>query len=282
MLDNDVFTGAARWSARLDAPSGCQAGHYPPCMVDYRTGIDPSTTDLPLPRRVLAIGAHPDDAEFGAGATMAKWAASGAHISLLVLTDGSKGSWDPDASPARLALTRAEEQQRAAEAMGVADTFNLGYVDGELEYSMALREEVCAWIRRIRPDVLLSHDPWRRYMLHPDHRATGWAVVDGVVAARDHLFFPDQLGGGITHHRPAALLLWAADRPDHRENVQGFVGRKVEALLAHSSQATTTMDDAGLSAEATEAFRAEIHSRAQAAGAAANLAEAEEFKRITP
>ncbi|MDE0167986.1 MAG: PIG-L family deacetylase [bacterium] len=251
-------------------------------MVDYRTGMDPPTTDLPTPRRVLAVGAHPDDAEFGAAATMAKWAARGAHITLLVLTDGSKGSWDPNASPAELARTRAEEQRRAAEAMGVADTFNLGYVDGELEYSMALRAEVCGWIRRTRPDILLSHDPWRRYMLHPDHRATGWAVVDGVVAARDHLFFPEQLKDGITHHRPAALLLWAADRPDHREDVEGFVERKVEALLAHSSQATTTMDDAGLTKEATESFRAEIHSRARAAGVATGLAEAEEFKRITP
>ena len=251
-------------------------------MVDYRSGMDPSTTDLPTPSRVLAVGAHPDDAEFGAAATLAKWSAGGAHITLLVLTDGSKGSWDPAASPAELARTRAAEQRTAADTMGVADMFNLGHVDGELEYSMDLRAEVCGWIRWLRPDVLLSHDPWRRYMLHPDHRATGWAVVDGVVAARDHLFFPDQLRDGITHHRPGALLLWAADRPDHREDVGGFVDRKVEALLAHSSQATTTMDDAGLTTEATEAFRAEIHSRARAAGAPAHLAEAEEFKRITP
>ena len=251
-------------------------------MVDYRTGPNRPTTNLAPPRRVLAVGAHPDDAEFGAAATLAKWAAGGAHITILVLTDGSKGSWDPSASPTELTLTRAAEQRRAAAALGVADTFNLGHVDGELEYSMALRAEVCAWIRRLRPDVVLSHDPWRRYMLHPDHRATGWAVVDGVVAARDHLFFPEQLSGGITHHRPGSLLLWAADRPDHREDVKGFVDRKVEALLAHSSQATTTMDDAGRTTEATEAFQTEIHSRARAAGAAADLTGAEEFKRITP
>ena len=251
-------------------------------MVDYRTGPDRSTTNLPSPHRVLAIGAHPDDAEFGAGASLAKWAAGGAHIAILVLTDGSKGSWDPSASPAELVRTRAEEQRRAAGALGMAETTNLGHVDGELEYSMALRAEVCAWIRRLRPDVVLSHDPWRRYMLHPDHRAAGWAVVDGVVAARDHLFFPEQLAGDVTHHRPGALLLWAADRPDHREDVQGFVDRKVEALLAHSSQATTTMDGAGRSVDATEAFRAEIYTRARESGAAADLAEAEAFKRITP
>ena len=251
-------------------------------MVDYRTESERATADLPLPRRVLAIGAHPDDAEFGAGATLAKWATGGAHVTILVITDGSKGAWDPAASPAELVRIRAEEQRRAAEALGVAETVNLGRVDGELEYTMELRAEICGRIRRVRPDVVLSHDPWRRYMLHPDHRAAGWAAVDGVVAARDHLFFPEQLEGGVTHHRPAALLLWAADRPDHREDVTGFVDRKVEALLAHSSQAVTTMDGAGRSAEATEAFRAEIHTRAGAVGAAAGIPEAEEFKRITP
>ena len=251
-------------------------------MVDYRAGPDRTTTNLALPDRVLAVGAHPDDAEFGAGATLAKWAAGGTHVTILVLTDGSKGSWDPAASPGELVGTRAAEQRRAAGVLGVAETFNLGHVDGELEYSMALRAEVCDWIRRLRPEVVLSHDPWRRYMLHPDHRAAGWAVVDGVVAARDHLFFPRQLVDGISHHRPGALLLWAADRPDHREDVEGFVDRKVEALLAHSSQATTTMDGAGRTEEATEAFRSEIHARARAAGAAADLVSAEEFKRIIP
>ena len=244
--------------------------------------MEGSTTDLPPPRRVLAVGAHPDDAEFGAGATLAKWAAGGADVTILVLTDGSKGSWDPGATPEKLARLRAGEQRRACAALGGIHPVNLGYVDGELEYTLDLRAEVCAWIRRLRPDVLLSHDPWRRYMLHPDHRATGWAVVDGVVAARDHLFFPRQLVGGTGHHRPDHLLLWAADRPDHREDVAGYLDRKVAALLEHSSQSTTTMGDAGRTVEATEAFRSEIHARARAAGAGADLAAAEEFKRITP
>lgn len=251
-------------------------------MADYRTEADRCTVDLDPPRRVLAVGAHPDDAEFGAGAALAKWAAGGAEVTLLVLTDGSKGTWDPSASPGGLARIRAEEQRRAAEALGAAETVGLGYVDGELEYTMALRAEICGWIRRRRPDAVLSHDPWRRYMLHPDHRAAGWAVVDGVVAARDHLFFPEQLKEGAVHHRPGALLLWAADRPDHFENAAGFLDRKAEALLAHSSQAVTTMDGAGRSEEAAESFRAEIHRRARAAGAAAGLGAAEAFKRITP
>ena len=251
-------------------------------MVDYRGPEQGMTSDLPVPRRVLAVGAHPDDAEFGAGGTLAKWAAAGTEATILVLTDGSKGSWDPSLSPSDLVRMRMNEQTRAAEALGVDSALNLSHTDGELEYTMALRAEVCLWIRRLRPDVILTHDPWRRYMLHPDHRATGWAAIDGVVAARDHLFFPEQLAGGLTHHRPSALLLWAADEPDHYEDVTGFVDHKVAALLSHSSQATTTMDGAGESAEATEAFRLEIDDRARVAGTEAELSRAEAYKRITP
>ena len=251
-------------------------------MVDYRLPEQGMTSDLPVPRRALAIGAHPDDAEFGAGGTLAKWAAAGTEATILVLTDGSKGSWDPSLSPSDLVRMRMNEQTRAAEALGVDSVLNLSHVDGELEYTMELRAEVCLWIRRLRPDVVLTHDPWRRYMLHPDHRATGWAAIDGVVAARDHLFFPEQLAGGLAHHRPGAMLLWAADEPDHHEDVTGFVEHKVAALLSHSSQATTTMDGAGHSEEATEAFRLEIDDRARTAGDEAGLSRAEAFKRITP
>ena len=251
-------------------------------MVDYRVPEQGMTSDLSVPGRALAIGAHPDDAEFGAGGTLAKWTAAGTEATILVLTDGSKGSWDPSLRPSDLVRMRMNEQTRAAEALGVDSALNLSYTDGELEYTMELRAEVCLWIRRLRPDVVLTHDPWRRYMLHPDHRATGWAAIDGVVAARDHLFFPEQLAGDLTHHRPGALLLWAADEPDHYEDVTGFVDRKVAALLSHSSQATTTMEGAGDSVEATEAFRLEIDDRALVTGAEAGLSRAEAFKRITP
>ncbi|MDE0377134.1 MAG: PIG-L family deacetylase [bacterium] len=251
-------------------------------MVDYRVPEQSMTSDLPVPTRALAIGAHPDDAEFGAGGTLAKWAAAGTQATILVLTDGSKGSWDPSLRPSDLVRMRMNEQTRAAEALGVDSTLNLSHVDGELEYTMELRAEVCLWIRRLRPDVVLTHDPWRRYMLHPDHRATGWAAIDGVVAARDHLFFPEQLTDGLTHHRPSALLLWAADEADHYEDVTGFVDHKVAALLSHSSQATTTMDGAGDSLEATEAFHLEIDDRARTVGNGAGLSRAEAFKRITP
>ena len=193
---------------------------------------------MTAPARALAIGAHPDDIEFGCGATLAKWAAAGCEVSLLVCTDGSKGSWDPAADRAELVLTRQQEQRDAAAALGATGTcVFLDWVDGELEPGPRQRWEVAYWIRKLRPDVVLGHDPWKRWRLHPDHRAAGFLAVDGVVAARDPHYFPEQ---EVPHHRPDALWLFETEAPDHVEDVTGHVTAKVDALLAHRSQWRST------------------------------------------
>lgn len=234
---------------------------------------------LLIPNRVLAVGAHPDDIEFGAGGTLAGWAAAGASITMLVVTDGSKGTWDSSLDPADLAAIRATEQQAAAGVLGAERVIHLDHVDGELEYTMDLRKVMCEHIRRIRPDIVISHDPWRRYQLHPDHRATGWAAMDGVIAARDHLFYPEQQ---LAAHRPEAVLLWSADEPDHYEDISNEFSTKVEALLCHSSQGTTTMGGAESATDRREAFVDRLRKWAADQGRAAGLEAAEAFKRITP
>ena len=172
----------------------------------------PLSRDLPAPTSALAVGAHPDDVEFGGGGTLAKWAAAGCVIHHLVCTDGSKGTWDPDADTAALVATRQLEQRRAAQILGGGDVTFLGRVDGDLDTSRATVSDVARVIRTIRPQVVLGHDPWKRYRLHPDHRAAGILVCDAIVAARDPHFFREH---GIPHHRPDVLLLWEADEPDH-------------------------------------------------------------------
>ena len=88
------------------------------------------SVDLAVPARALAIGAHPDDIEFGCGATLAKWAAAGCAVSMLVLTDGSKGSWDAGADTAELVATRRFEQRCAADALGARGVHFLDRIDG--------------------------------------------------------------------------------------------------------------------------------------------------------
>jgi LmbE family N-acetylglucosaminyl deacetylase len=237
------------------------------------------TVDLPVPGTALAVGAHPDDVEFGAGATLAKWAAAGCVVHHLVCTDGSKGSWDPAEDVPRLVVTRQDEQRDAAAALGATGRcVFLRWVDGELESGLRQRWELAYWIRRLRPDVVLGHDPWKRWRLHPDHRNAGFLTVDGVVAARDPHFFPEQ---GLPAHRPSTLLLFEADEADHHENVDGHVEAKVRALLAHRSQYRSThgIDDPDDHVQ-RDRFARTVDDEAATAGRDVGLTRAEAFKRI--
>jgi LmbE family N-acetylglucosaminyl deacetylase len=155
----------------------------------------------------------------------------------------------------------------------------LGWRDGELESGLRQRAEVCWWIRRLRPDVVLGHDPWKRYRLHPDHRHAGHLAVEGIVAARDPHFYPEQRDAP---HRPSHLLLWEADEPDHLEDIGTSIDRKLAALLEHRSQYRTTMDvDDPANTEQLDRFRAKIRGRAAEAGATEAIAYAERFKLLS-
>lgn len=242
------------------------------------TGHPTLTVDLEVPASALAIGAHPDDVEFGAGATLAKWARGGCVVHHLVCTDGSKGTWDARADTAALVVRRQGEQREAARRLAGAaagEVRFLGYTDGELESTLAVRGEVARIIRELRPQVVLGHDPWKRYRLHPDHRHAGLLACEGIVAARDPHFFPEH---GLEPHRPSTLLLWEADVVDHVEDVSGTVDVKLHALLAHESQFESTMK--ATDAAQIEAFEARIRRRLAGLGAPHGLAAAEQFKRI--
>lgn len=235
------------------------------------------TSNLPTPSVVLAIGAHPDDVEFGCGATLAKWSAAGSVVHHLVCTDGSKGTWNPNADIAALVASRQVEQRNAARALGATGTVSfLGYVDGELEHSRDVIDRIALAIRTIKPTVVLSHDPWKRYRLHPDHRNTGLNVCDAIVAARDPHFLKHHMTDhGVTHHRPDALVLWEADEPNHFEDVTAWVDTKLEALERHESQFESTMkatDQSGM-----EAFRTRMRQRMADLGAPHQVSAAEIF-----
>jgi LmbE family N-acetylglucosaminyl deacetylase len=250
------------------------------------------STDLPVPAVALAVAAHPDDVEFGCGATLAKWASSGCRIHHLILTDGSKGTWAADDDLGVLVERRHEEQRQAARVLGggrSGEVHFLDWPDGELEAGVAQRRQVCQVIRQVRPDVVLGHDPWRRYRLHPDHRNAGWLLTDGVVAARDPKFFPEL---SELPHRPTSMLLWEADEPNHVEKVEGLLETKVAALLAHRSQYRSTMgiDDSGPGsgpegdnppADQVAAFRTVVEEQLAAHGRLAAMTAGEAFRLLT-
>ena len=188
------------------------------------------------------------------GATLAKWAAAGCRLHHLVLTDGSKGSWDPDADLDALVATREAgvpgrgrgHRRSDGRAIGPTATTGCASSAGWTASSSTTSTSAGPWpgsSAQLRPDVLVGHDPWRRYRLHPDHRAAGFLILDALVAARDPHFFPEL---GLEPHRPEALLLFEADLPNHVEDASGFESQKVDALLCHHSQYESTMGIAGM------------------------------------
>jgi LmbE family N-acetylglucosaminyl deacetylase len=262
-----------------------------PDSYQLRGAASTITTDLVTPKRALAIGAHPDDVEFGCGATLAKWAADGCEIFHLVLTDGSKGTWDGSVDTAQLVVTRQHEQREASIALGGRGGNHvafLGWIDGELESGLRQRWEVAHWIREWQPDVVLGHDPWRRYRIHPDHRHAGLLACEGIVAARDPKFFPEQ---HLAPHRPSALLLWEADEVNHVESCDDdALEAKTRALLAHQSQYETTMHlptdsttsgSASNSTAAIDVFRSTVWAEAQNAARPAGMKTGEAFALLT-
>lgn len=226
-------------------------------------------TQEPELRTVLVIGAHPDDPEFGCAATIAKWAAEGKIIDYVLLTSGDKGSHDPTLRPGQVAAQREEEQRRAAKELGVRSVRFLHYADGMLENTMELRRTLCGIIREMEPDILVTIDPWRRYQLHPDHRAAGQAAIDAAWAAREWYLFPEQLLDKEPWRVKEIYLFWT-DSPDYWEDVTSSIDRRIAALKHHYSQVNRRLDT----------LEERIRQAAAEAGKEHGYEYAEGFKRI--
>lgn len=192
-------------------------------------------------RSVLVVVAHPDDAEFMAAGTIGKWAREGKEINYVLCTAGDKGSSDRSMSPAKLAEIRRREQREACDRLGVKELVFLGYEDGVLQNTLALRRDIVREIRRFKPDVVVCQDPTMRwsgqYINHPDHRAAGDATLDSVYpSARDALVFPELLREGFEPHKVKEVYLGGSSAPDLYIDIEESIHLKVDALKAHVSQ----------------------------------------------
>ena len=189
--------------------------------------------------RVLVVTAHPDDSEFGAGGTVAKFVREGREVAYCIGTNGNKGSSDRTMTPERLATIRTEEQRNAARVLGVERVSFLGYPDGEVEDTRELRRDVSREIRRFRPDLVVCQNPNRTYNLgasHRDHRTVGGAVLDCVYPlARDHLAFPELMPEFEPHKvREVYVMQW--NEPHIVSDISEVIDLKLKALACHASQ----------------------------------------------
>ncbi len=218
----------------------------------------------------LVLVAHPDDAEFMCGGTVAKWTRDGCEVHYVVITDGSAGSNEPGVTREELRPIREREQQAAAEVLGVTSVTLLGEVDGMLEVTLDTRRKVTREVRRRRPEVILAPDPSRlwsgnRYINHSDHKAAGILALSAIMPdAPTRLMFPELLDEGIEPFEVPNLWL-SSNEPDTYVDITETIDVKIKSLEQHVSQG-------GAEAEPW------VRIRAQQTGEEAGYTFAEAFK----
>ena len=195
----------------------------------------------PLPERALVIAAHPDDIDFGASGTVAAWSDAGVEVTYCIVTDGDAGGFDPSVPRSEIPAIRRREQEAAGRVTGARDVIWLGYQDGRLEATLALRRDLARVIRQVRPDRVLSPSPERNYervfASHPDHLAAGEAALCAVYPdARNPFAFPELAAEGLESHVVREVWLMADVQPDVWVDITATLDRKVAALRCHVSQ----------------------------------------------
>jgi LmbE family N-acetylglucosaminyl deacetylase len=226
-----------------------------------------------IPGVVLAVYAHPDDADVACGGSLARWSKGGAAVHLIVCTDGGKGTTDPKVKSADLAAQRAGEVEESAAVIGLRSVVNLGFPDGELQDSDDFRRTLVEHLRRLKPDVVCGHDPTalffgQSYVNHRDHRIAGMVLLDAVSpAAALPLYFPK----AGRPHQVATLLLSGTLEPDEWVDVTDTIDAKAAAVECHRTQFD---EKDGWAGEV-------IRNRAEEEGRRVGIRYAEGFRRLS-
>ena len=198
------------------------------------------------PKRAMAVTPHPDDCEGGCGGTLAKWIREfGTVASVVMCTNGNKGTGDREMTSERLAATRVMEQHNASALVGVTDVVFLEHPDGGLEDTELFRSQVTREIRRFKPDLILAVDPYRTTShTHRDHRKSGIVAIDAAFTyAWSYLHFPEQITEeGLEPHRVEQALLWGGEDPDVFVDIKPYLDVKVDSLGAHASQMSSSRE----------------------------------------
>ncbi len=192
--------------------------------------------------KVLGVAAHPDDLDFGASGSFAKWAGEGAQCYYLICTNGCKGSDDPKMTEHKLITIRRSEQINAAKVLGLKGVFFLDHNDTELVADLKLKKEIVRYIRKLKPDIVVTMDPTlvyskRGFVNHTDHRAAGQAAIDAVFPmARDRLTFSELEKEGLKPHKVSALYMLNFDNHTEVVDISKTISLKIRALECHKSQ----------------------------------------------
>ncbi|MCH7594613.1 MAG: PIG-L family deacetylase [Chloroflexi bacterium] len=223
------------------------------------------------PESILVVTPHPDDSESAAGGTIARWCSEGKKVTLVVCTNGDKGTSDRSIDPADLAVIREKETLNAARVYGLAGVEFLRFPDQGLEDNDEFRERIVWQIRKHKPDIVLTIDPERSHIRHRDHYMAGRVTLDAIFPySRDHLSYPEHLEQGLETHRVDEIWLFRPQDPDTYIDVTDYFETRQNALHSHLSQVGPREPERE---ERSRARLAEV-------GKEIGVALAEPFKRI--
>ena len=221
----------------------------------------------------MVIVAHPDDAEFLCGGTVAKWVSQGWTVHYMLTTSGDMGTKDESMTRERLGAIREKEQRAACDVLGVKELVLLRYPDGFIEDTAEMRGRIVRELRRLKPHTVITWNPFRTSFTHRDHRLTGQSAVDAVFPlSRDPLAYPEHIEEGLQAHRVMELLLAGAENPDHWVEVpEDAFKTKIAALKMHRSQ---------IGQAPINELRKRLKQRMADAGKDQGFAMAESFRRM--
>jgi LmbE family N-acetylglucosaminyl deacetylase len=235
-------------------------------------------SELQPKSKAMVVVAHPDDAEYGCSASVAKWTRLGHKVVYVICTDGSKGTSDRSLKPHEISQIRKSEQAAACAVLGVSELEFLDYPDGYLEPTLDLRRDIARQIRKHRPEIVVTTYPLRNlnmssYASHPDHIAAGEATLAAIYpTARDHLSFPELMDEGFSPWAVTeAWVLLYAEGDSFNPVEEADINRSIQALLEHKSQ---------ISAERLPIVKEFMRERRAELGAQAGATYAEAFKRF--
>jgi len=189
------------------------------------------------PAYAMVVTPHPDDAEYGVAGTVSRWAKEDKEIVYVVCTNGDKGTADADIKPEEMAQIREKEQMAAARVLEVREVIFLRHPDQSLEDTPEFRKELVRLIRIYKPEIVVTADPYRRYIWHRDHRITGQVTLDAIFPyARDLHSYPDLMKEGLHPHKVKEILLWGSEDVNYRTDITDTFHLKLAALSCHESQ----------------------------------------------
>ena len=190
-----------------------------------------------IPKSVLVVSCHPDDAEINAGGLIALLIDNHSSVHYLICSNGDSGSWTTVWTKEQLSLTRRQEQTDAATLLGVSSVTFLDIPDGFVRDSDGyLKERITHALREIKPQMVVTHDPWKRYDLNDDHRATGFATGHAVLLAGNLLFHPEHAVESLEPHFTPMLIFFNTDNPNMWVDITDFYALKEAAIKKHQSQ----------------------------------------------